>query len=433
MANRFIRRFLRRDEAAISVLGLFFFASSVLLASYAIDVSNVEAQRTLMQATADSAAHDALVTREFNSRDDSITAAVNRANAMMPEATYGIALRPEDVVFGTWDTKTRTFTADNTSRKAVQVKLRRTAAGGNAVKTYLMRLVGVPTLDVVMTSTFATYQPQCLREGFVAEGVVDVQSNNNYFNGFCIHSNTYVSLNSNNYFEPGTVVSMPDLSLLELPKSGYDTNIGLTEALRQGSINIKVLRRIQKIINDVSNPNSPYYPTFLTDPTPRTITKGTITAADLVPGHIYNWSCNTGNGGTIDNGAVVTGVVIIANCPVKLGNGSAMEDAVLLTTDTSAKSINSPNGFRLGRNDNCAPGGGARIVSLGGMDFAAALEMYGSQLLGMGDIVFAAQANGIQGASMISNGVISGTSNMSMSYCNGNVDEFTAAYFHMVQ
>lgn len=433
MRFRSIRRFCRAEDAAITAYALFMFAASVLLASYAIDVTNVESQRTLMQATADSAAHDALVMREFNSRDDAVAAAVARVQAMMPEGTFGSTVKPEDVVFGAWDTRTRTFSADPDARTAVQVTLRRTSATGNPVMSYLMRLVGVPSFDVAMTSTFATYQPQCLREGFVAEGVVDLQSNNNYLDGFCIHSNTYVSLNSNNYFEPGTVVSMPDLSLLDLPASGYDTNIGLNEALRQGSINIKVLRRIQKILNEVSNPSSPYYPAYLTDPTPITLAKSRIDATDLVPGHVYKWSCNTSNGGTIVNGTVVSNVVIIADCDVTLGNGAAMEDAILLTSSTSAKSINSPSGFRLGKDDHCAPGGGARIATLGGMDFAADLEIYGSQLLAKGDIVFAAKADGIEGASMVSDGTISGTSNMSMSYCNGGVDEFTAEYFQMVQ
>lgn len=433
MLKESISRFMRLEEAGITAFGLFMFLASLLIASYAVDVTNVEGQRTLLQATADAAAHDALVTREFNSRDDAVTAAVTRAEANMPEGTYGMSLQPEDVVFGTWDASKRVFTADSASRSAVRVTLRRTQANRNPVATYIMKLVGVPTIDVVTGSTFSTYQPPCLREGFVAQGVVDLQSNNNYLNGFCIHSNTYVSLNSNNYFEPGTVVSMPNLSLLDLPKSGFDTNIGLNQALRQGSINIKVLKRIQRIINEVADPNSPYHPSFLTSSTPIPLNKSKITAADLVSGHIYVWSCNSGNGGTIDNGTLVSGVVIIANCEVTLGNGAAMEDAILLTSSTSAKSINSPNGFRLGRNDGCAPGGGGRIATLGGMNFAADLEIYGSQLLAMGDIEFAAKADGIEGASMISNGVISGTSNMSMSYCNGGVDEFTADYFHMVE
>ena len=45
------------------------------------------------------------------------------------------------------------------------------------------------------------YDPDCLREGFVAQGMVDIQSNNTFKNGFCIHSNTVVKVSSGNVFE----------------------------------------------------------------------------------------------------------------------------------------------------------------------------------------------------------------------------------------
>ena len=432
MKIRTFARFLRSQEGGTTLFGFFIFSASLLMGSYAIDVGSLEQQRTLMQATADSVAHDALVTRELLTEGEAVAAAVVRATAIMREQDFGAVLDPQDVVFGTWDRDTRRFTPAAGSRTAVQVLLRRTSANDNAITTYLMKLVGIDAWDVVVRATFSVYQPICLREGFVAQGVVDIQSNNSYLRKFCIHSNTYVKLSSNNLFEPGTVVSMPDLSQLQLPASGFATNPGLTEALREGSINIRVLRRIQRILAGMTDTTSPYYADFLTSPIPVALTDLTIDATNLPSGRVYLWNCNSGNGGTIFNGTVVSRVVIIANCDVKLGNNTAMEDAILLTTSTSATSINSPNGFRLGINDGCTKGGGGRIVSMGGMNFAAALEIYGSQLLGMGDIEFRANADGIEGASIISNGVITGTSNSSMSYCGGGMDEFTADYFQMV-
>ncbi len=414
------------------MFGLFTFAAGLLMASYAVDVNSLEQQRTLLQVAADSVAHDALVTRELGTEAQALNAAMTRATAMMNLETYGAVLHPQDVVFGTWDTTTKKFTVQPGSRKAVQVVMRRTTANDNAIATFLMKMVGINQWDVVVRSTFATYQPMCLREGFVAEGIVDIQSNNTYLRRFCIHSNTYVKLSSNNTFEPGTVVSMPNLADLQLPNSGFTTNIGLAEALKAGSQNIRVLRRIKKIINTISDPTSSYYPTFLTNPTPVVLTLGTINATNLQSGRIYQWNCNSGNGGTISNGTIIKNVVIIANCDVKLGNGTAMEDSVLLTTSTSATSINSPNGFRLGMDDGCSKGGGGRIVTMGGMNFAADLAIYGSQLMAMKTVSFAAKADGIEGASIISNGAISGTSNMSMSYCGTGMDEFTADYFQLV-
>jgi Putative Tad-like Flp pilus-assembly len=413
-------------------MALTFVACGLLIGSYAVDVTNLEQQRTLMQVTADSVAHDALLTRELRPVDEAVEAAVARAEAMMPEETYGAILDEADILFGSWNAETRTFTPNPTSRSAVRVLLRRTSDNDNPIATYLFRMIGLDNFDVVVRSTFAIYQPFCLREGFVAQGVVDIQSNNSYLRRFCIHANNHVKLSSNNYFEAGTVVSMPDLDLLELPKSGFKTNIGLADALREGSMNIRVLKRISDIIATVDEPDSRYYPSFITSSVPITITKKKITAADILPGRIYNWNCSGGPGGTVDNGAVLKNALIIANCDVTLGKGSAMENAILATTSTSDKSVKSPDGFRLGVKDGCTPGGGGRIVTMGGMDFAAKLQIYGSQMLAMKDVAFSAQANGIEGASIISNEDISGTSNMSMSYCGGGMDEFTADYFQMV-
>ncbi len=427
-----IFKFLRREQGGTTLFGFFMFSTGLLMSSYAIDVGKLEQQRTLLQATADSAAHDALVKRELRPANEAIQAALTSATTNMAREDFGTVLKAADVTFGTWDRTKRKFTANPTSRSAVRVLLRRSAATSNPIGTYLMKLVGITHWDVVVSSTFATYNPVCLREGFVAEGVVDIQSNNSYLRKFCIHSNSYVKLSSNNYFEPGTVVSMPDLSLLQLPASGFSSNDGLAEALREGSMNIRVLRRTSQIIAGVQNPTSTYYPSFLTSSTPVNLSINRIDATNLPSGRIINWNCNSGPGGTIKTGTVVSNVVIIANCDVTLGNGTAMENSILITTSTARTSINSPNGFRLGIDDGCAPGGGGRIVSMGGMHFASGLEIHGSQLLSMGDVDFAAQADGIEGASIVSNGRIDGTSNMTMASCGGGMDEFTADYFQLV-
>lgn len=432
MGSGILSRFWQSEAGGGTAMGLVVLSASLVMGSYAIDVGRLEQQRTLMQATADSVARDALVSREMLSEGGAVAAAIARASAMMNADDFGAVLDPQDVVFGVWDRNAGKFTPQAGSRTAVQVLVRRTAENDNAIPTYLMKLVGIDAWDVVTRATFATYQPLCLREGLVAQSVVDIQSNNSYLRDFCIHSNSYVKLSSNNLFEAGTVVSMPDLSLLQLPASGFDTNLGLTEALREGSINIRVLRRIQRIIDGMTDTSSPYYPEFLTSPIPVSLNVNRIDATHLPAGRVCNWNCNSGSGGTIENGTVVSNVVIIANCDVTLGNGVALENAIVLTTSTSANSIKSPNGLRLGIDDGCTKGGGGRIVSMGGMNFAADLEIYGSQLLGLGDIEFAARANGIEGASVISNGRISGTSNMSMSYCGGGMDEFTADYFQLV-
>jgi len=157
----------------------------------------------------------------------------------------------------------------------------------------------------------------------------------------------------------------------------------------------------------------------------------TITQAALRPNAVNVVSC--GNSGKLSiNGAVISEVVIVTTCEVSLANNLVVYDANIATTNTSAKSINSPSGLVVGQDDGSADVGGAQLLTLGGMNFAADLHVFGSQLIAVGDIEFAANANGVEGASMIAGGMLSGTSNMTMGFCgSGMEDNFEASYFRL--
>ena len=426
--------FAGEDTGSMTAFSIMIATSLLMLGGLAVDATGVMTDIVHLQAAADSAAHAALYTRDSNSADIAKKKAIDVARGNLPQVYFGDVLHTQDIIFGTWDETARQFLPDPVAVEAVQVRLDRTAANGNPYQTLVLYLANINAVDLQVQSTYEAYDPMCFREGFVADGVVDIQSNNAFTNGFCIHSNTYVSLNSNNFFEPGTVVSMPDLRTLQIPSSGMSTNTGLQAALRQGSYNIRVLSRVNDIIAHVADPSSPYFRSYITDPVPVTLTGSRIDASNLLPGHVYSWNCS-GNSGTIQgNQGIISKVVIETSCPVKFANGAVFEDATILTTSTDAKSFSGPSGVVLGKNDNCAPGGVMQLVSKGGMDFAANLEMYGSQLLGIGQIKFAARANGVQGASMVSHVGVDGTSNMAMGFCGTGMEgNFVAKYFRLVR
>ena len=431
-----LHRFLTDELGAGSFFSFFLLLSMIMVGGYAVDIQSVMNARTRLQLTADATAHAALVARETMSAEAAAATAVALAQSNMPASRYGVAVAPEDIVFGRWDEATRSFTADAGSRAAVQVTARQVAARSNSVETYLLRVIGFDEWNVTTTSTFSTYRPSCLREGFVANGVVDLQSNNTYTNGFCIHSNSYVSLNSNNTFEPGTVVSMTDLDDLELPNSGYKTNIGLEQALREGSWHIRIVSRIDDIIARLEAFDPAYMPDYIMGTTFRTLPDNRVQDDEIDDGRAYRYSCG-GSGNqtlTIDSNVRVRENVIITNCKISYSSGVRLEDAVIVSKNLAANSHNASSGLIVGKDDDCAPGGGVQLVTLGGMDFAADLHIYGSQLLAVGDIEFAANADGLQGAAMVAGGVISGTSNMNMGFCGtGMEDNFHAAYFKLVQ
>ena len=432
---RAIKSQVASEDGNVSIFACFLVLTFVMLGGYAVDVSGMATESVRLQMAVDSAAHAALVKREVSTVPEAKARALDLVEMNLPASYYGNVVHDSEIVFGVWNPNTRTFSADASSGSAVRVTARRTTENDNAMRTYMWQVIGVNSMNLVAQSTYTTYDPSCFREGFVSDDVVDIQSNNAFSNGFCIHSNNYVSLNSNNYFEPGTVVSMPDLGTIDLPNSGFESNLGLSEALRQGTYNLRILKRISDIIDTIDDSDSLYRPAYLTSGVTRTVTDSRIDETDLVEGTLHYWNCSGGSGGTLNQAATpIKNVVIVANCEVKFGANTELQNVLFLNTSTSDTSFTAPSGLQVGKDDGCADGGGAQLVTLGGMNFASNLAMYGGQLLAVGDVSFAAQANGIEGAAIVSGSQISGTSNMDMAFCGtGMGGNLTAKYFRMVE
>ncbi len=434
----------RCEDGAATGFGLVMMILLLMFAGLAIDAAQYNAARTQLQSAADSAAHAALVARvrDRMDEDEAKALALELVEANMPGRRFGQTVTANDIEFGRWDSDRpygdRFVPSNSPSPSAARVVAWRDESRLNAVRTFLLRLVGVTEMAAATPAVFATYQPICLREGMVAEGKVDVQSNNLYLRGFCIHSNSYVSINQNNTFEEGTIVSMPDLDLLELPNSGYEQNDGLEAALREGELDVRILRQMDAIIDGLLA-GDPRYLTqdYITTPgvAEQTLTRvnNDIAAADLEANRVNHLYCDRHNGSiSIPSGELIEELVLVTNCDVNLSSGVTLEDVVLATTSTDSRSIDGASDVSIGRDDNCAEGGGTQVLTMGGMRFPANLGVFGGQLLAQGDINFAARADGIQGASMVAGGEIDGTSNSSMARCNQGMDgNFEAEYFRM--
>ncbi|MGL4235703.1 pilus assembly protein TadG-related protein [Tabrizicola sp.] len=462
-------KFGASEDGAMTAGGLIFLVIFLAIGGLAVDVSNAINQRTQLQLTADATAHAALYVRNYTltaGPADAKTSALALGEENMPESFYGKVLSAADIEFGVWDRATRKFIPDPNSRKAVRVATHRDEAGNNEIATYLLKFAGFGSWNVRTSSVFETFVPLCLREGFVAENLVDIQSNNSYFEGFCIHSNDVVSVNSNNYFEEGTVVSMPDSTKLEMPNSGYDTNEGLAEALRYGAMQIRLINALKEV------PDSPYATgvtamwNFLQlaardgqldyiTATPRQVTivngrpRPADTSDDLVEAtrdlldrndslalrpNAVNYLYCSSTSMQLQIKQLLSNVVIITNCQVSFGSGGALESGLLATLDTGGTSISGSSDTRIGQKDDCAKGGGAQLVSLGGMDFAAGISINGGQLIALKEIAFAANGEGMRGASIISGDTVSGTSNMNMGLCGTGMERnLSLDYFRMVE
>lgn len=428
-----LRRFQRREGGVITALSLFMLIALMMIAGIALDVANMMSHRTHLQVAADASAHAALLTRETRSESQARDAAIQLSQRNLPVERFGKVLTAADIEFGRWDFETRTFSPANHATQAVRVHTRRVENRRNAVPTFLLGLVGLDRWNIITPSTFAGYLHPCLREGLVARDRVRVRSNNTFGNGFCVHSNAYVEFNNHNTFESGTVVSMPDLELLGLPGSGFRHNDGLEAALREGSMDIRILDRLDTIINGLQMGDPAYLPDYIVNSLPVTLESLSIRQDDLEPGHVYTYNCNGSGTISIASSVVLSEVVIATDCNISFGSGAELHNVVIATSSTATQSVHAAADVSIGREDNCAEGGDAQVLTRGGMHFAAKLGVNGGQLLAGGDINFAAQGAAVEGGSMVAGGEIDGTSNLEFAHCGtGMGNAYTAEVFRLV-
>ncbi|MBW0157228.1 pilus assembly protein TadG-related protein [Sedimentimonas flavescens] len=429
--QRFIAQF-RKEDGALSLLAIFWMSIFIVVGGLSLDVANVYRARTVLQETVDSAALGGLYMRNTMDAQSATNKALAIANMNLGTMDPGSVLEA-DVTFGRWNEETLVFTPDITSRSAVRVSAGRLKSRGNQLPTYLMRIIGRSYWDVATYAIAETYRPKCLTEGWIADGQLDLQSNNLFSNGFCLHSNTGISINQNNEFESGTIVSMPSLDLLDGPNSMFEKNEGLAEALRENFYQIRILSRIDEIIADMSSESAERLPDYIKEPGKKYLIGSNVPTSTFVAGNVYDLYCSKSNGVNID-GPLIKEVVIIAHCPVQFSSGAALEDVVLVNTSTDNQSIYAPSNLRIGKKDGCAEGGGAQIVTKGGFKVASGLSMYGGQIIAKGDVIFEANENGVNGSSIISGGKIDATSNSSAGYCGtGMEDNFELDYFRLVE
>lgn len=438
-----LTRFTHKEDGAMTAFGLLLTITMLCVGGLGLDYANGMMVRTHLQVAADSAAHAAIMAREVQGPVDAKATALAVAQRALPVEKFGDTINEGDIEFGTWDASTGDFTPDPLSRDAVRVSTARLESRANGVGTIFMQFLGMDNLDVRRTSIFETYYPTCMREGFVAENRVDVQSNNTYGNGFCIHSNEHVEINNGNSFMEGTIVSMPDKNDLVIPSGGMDSNPGIGDALRSGAYRLRILEQMPAIIAGVEDPDSPFFRTDYVNidaitGTPPIVTISSnknITVADWVPGAIHKLDCASPNkqmnfGSSND---VFRRGILITNCIIKFGSSVSLEDVVMVNTNTDVKSFNSPAKFTLGRDDNCADGGGAQLVTQGGVSFTSQFNAYGGQIVAKEIVTFTAQSDSIEGISILSGDEIDANSLINVGFCGGSGlrNSFMAEYFRL--
>lgn len=145
-------RFNTDERGGVSVFSLFMTLTFLIVGGIAIDTAHLIAERTKLQVAADSAAHAAMYYRQSMDEDEAISKALLVAQGTLPASGNPNAIRAEDVQFGTWDGST--FTAEQGATDAVLVNTGKSAARGEGIATYLLKLAGVPYFDVETSAIY---------------------------------------------------------------------------------------------------------------------------------------------------------------------------------------------------------------------------------------------------------------------------------------
>ena len=441
------KRFVEEEDGITSVWHLMTMMTVLAIGGFAIDHSRVMSEQLRLQVAADTTAHAAAWAIVDLDEDGDVPAqlAAARAAGMVYandnlDQGRGDAILASDIQFGTWDQATRTFTERSVDIDAVRVMSRRTTGRQNPLPTTYLGLVSLDSFDVAADAVFQLEMPKCAKDGMMAMGEVNISSGSTFESGYCIHGQTGVDLQNGNTFMPGTVVSMPDLSMLD---GSTDGNTGLAEALRQERHNPPELWNVTATMDAIEAGESAATGKWYDATQSVTVTpfKGNADRApdgtykgDLLPSHLTEYAFNNveckGNtlfigaepvlnadGTTSPVTAIFSNVVIRTSCPVTFRQGVRLENAVVMSDSLSSKAFSAPSGLTIGKDDTCADGGNVLLITPGSMEFASKIQMHGSQLIAGGDIDFSASGQGVYGGQMLAGGDINSTSGLKFGPC----------------
>jgi hypothetical protein len=419
MQPGFLEQFRQQETGNMTVLALFFFLSSVMAGSLAVDFANkAHAQRDL-QIIADTAAHAAMRTRLRGDSEQAIDAALEIAGR------NAVAGRPAgitrgDVVFGQWDAQTRTFTPDPDGRDAVRVTAHRSRTHDNMVEGLLIGVLGFAGFELTAQSVYVAQTHPCATNGIAAEFEVSFTVQNDFDKGFCLRSDREMSFNIGNSFGDGALVLLPYPEYLNLPDGQMDSQGGLVQALDYDAGDRLNMEGIYRAFDaGFRAGEARYLPrnvTFSMDDITDVTGTYALTPEMVPPGQTRLFYC--GGRGTLACGhGTFRDLAIWTDCPITFSTYTALEGVTLLQDNADDMAIRAPDGVRLGAQDGCTPGGETIVMTTGGVDIAADLQMFEATIGALGPISFAANPNCMQGAAILSGDRVTGTSSGAFGHC----------------
>jgi hypothetical protein len=443
-----IRELACNEAGGGTIMGLLWFMLLVGICGLAVDATDGFRNRTILQATADATALAAVIDLPDNSA--AVATAVSYSVDNMGIEINGHVLETDDVQIGLWDPVTRSLDTGAALPDAVMVTVHRAASNSNAVPLNFLRIAGFQTWNVSAQAVAQRFIPECLRDGLIARGIVDISSNNDFVNQICVHGQQGVDMQNANYYEAGVTVSMPHPgSQLTIPNGGMESNPGLPEALRENYLDPRDVNHIDAIIAKLRDPSLDtgyvkVIPSYIDASQPVIAADNKVDFSTLNfaegAGRIYDIDCRGKPTVSTPGGITLSNVVIVIECSLIISPDTTLSNVVLASYRISkgqdprdVTNISAAAGVQLGAPDNCQPGGGVQIFSAASVQIASSALINGLQIVAAGNIELGAQDNGINGISAQAGGDITLTSNNAFGLCSGGAPGlFTVPYYRLV-
>ena len=494
MLNEGIRRFLRDESGGYTVWSLLWFMIYVAIGGLAVDMSDGYRTKAILQSTADAGALAAIMS--LPDQADGRLQAVNFSYDNMLQNVHGTAVRPEDVVFGTWVFAPAGFSENAVAPNAVRVLSRRASANENPLATNFLRIIGLLEWDVNAVAIAARFVPDCLLQGnsFVAGNRVDMTSNN-ILDNTCVHGqNIYedpahdysVEIQNNGTIYDGTQISMPDLDDM-IDRPTICSNEGLCEpgVVVYGDMMPKDAFVIDDIITGMLDTTSTdYLPGDLYGVDPETsetiyptynyldlnncancteipppVEYDPITGEPLPPDpnepqtyeytavmdpdSVYVFTCNDPMDQlTLPSPAlqpILQDVAIVSECRVNGQSNMHLEGVSIASSAIGGGSkgyekatVQFPSGVQFGADDDCAPGGGVQLYASATVKISASALIDGLRIVAAGDAEITANMTA-DDINVQAGHNVRFTANADVGIgCVGDVEGFTAWHYRLV-
>lgn len=358
--------FLRQTRGAATVLSLFWVLILLVLGALAIDAAQAWRVRAILQAAADASAHAAAVRlSEPKSGETPRQAAERVLNTALGVTHLTGTLAAGDFQLGHWSSSNG-FTTTTLTPDAVRITLRRSQVNANPEPTYLLSLVNFRFWNIEASSIGRVTRSTaggvvCPSPLLSLEARADIGTPLAYL-GVCVYAKAAA------YVSTGNSVIARNSYITQLVNGLLIQTAGLpsySAALPKCTLVQKLTGCVDPYVFSAVNLNS--LVTTAASHVDATITASSFEASLPTAGRSYYVTCTDRDVLYIPSGSVLQNLVIMSDCPVKVGVGVKLYSTVIVgnlkarvTSDPLAlnvvmdrqPSVDSP----------CAPRGGIMVL-----------------------------------------------------------------------